>query len=74
MTLHQLRIFECVARDLNIITQASAELHLSQPTVSHHLKLLEEECRVKFLSRNNHGIELTREGRAFLEGIVPILR
>jgi len=73
MTLHQLRIFECVARDLNI-TQASAELHLSQPTVSHHLKLLEEESRVKFLSRNKHGIELTREGLVFLEAIAPILR
>jgi len=73
MTLHQLRIFECVARDLNI-TQASGELHLSQPTVSHHLKLLEEECHVKFLSRNNHGIQLTREGLVFLEAIAPILQ
>jgi DNA-binding transcriptional LysR family regulator len=73
MTLHQLRIFECVARDLNI-TQASAELHLSQPTVSQQLKLLEEECGVKFLSRNNHGVELTREGRTFLEAITPVLR
>jgi DNA-binding transcriptional LysR family regulator len=73
MTLHQLRIFERVARDLNI-TQAAEGLHLSQPTVSQQVKLLEEECGVKFLSRNNHGVELTREGRAFLEAITPILR
>jgi DNA-binding transcriptional LysR family regulator len=72
MTLHQLRIFECVARDLNI-TQASAELHLSQPTVSQQLKLLEEECGVKFLSRRNRGVALTREGRAFVEAIRPVL-
>jgi DNA-binding transcriptional LysR family regulator len=73
MTLHQLRIFERVARDLNM-TQASEGLHLSQPTVSQQVKLLEEECGVKFLSRKNHGVEPTREGRAFLEAIAPILR
>lgn len=73
MTLHQLRIFECVARGLNV-TQASAGLHLSQPTASQHLKLLEDECGVKFFSRNSRGVELTREGRAFLEAIAPILR
>jgi LysR family transcriptional regulator, low CO2-responsive transcriptional regulator len=73
MTLHQLRIFERVARDLNI-TGASAALHLSQPTASLQLKLLQEECGVKFLSRSSHGVELTREGRAFLEAIAPILR
>jgi DNA-binding transcriptional LysR family regulator len=73
MTLHQLRIFERVARDLNI-TGASAALHLSQPTASLQLKLLQEECGVKFLSRSSHGMVLTREGRAFLEAIAPILR
>ncbi len=73
MTLHQLRIFERVARDLNI-TEASAALHLSQPTVSQQLQLLEEECGVKFLSSSNHGVELTREGQSFLEAITPILR
>jgi DNA-binding transcriptional LysR family regulator len=72
MTLHQLRIFECVARDLNI-TQASAELHLSQPTVSQQLKLLEEECGVNFLLRKNHGVALTLEGRAFVDAIRPVL-
>src|ERR1043166_2042085 len=72
MTLHQLRIFERVARNLNI-TEASAALHLSQPTASKQLKLLEEECGVKFLARTHHGVELTREGRSFLEAIVPVL-
>ena len=33
MTLHQLRIFDAVARHLNI-TNASAELHMSQPAVT----------------------------------------
>ena len=41
MTLYQLKIFEAAARQLNI-TQASLELHASQPAVSQQLKLLEE--------------------------------
>ena len=36
MTLHQLRIFESVARHLNV-TKASQELHMSQPAVSQQL-------------------------------------
>jgi DNA-binding transcriptional LysR family regulator len=42
MTLHQLRILECVGTFLNI-TKASEILHISQPSVSQQLKLLEEE-------------------------------
>ena len=41
MTLHQLRIFESVARHLNV-TRASQELHMSQPAVSQQIKLLEQ--------------------------------
>ncbi|HTF93232.1 MAG TPA: LysR family transcriptional regulator, partial [Verrucomicrobiae bacterium] len=48
MTFHQLRILESVAKNLNI-THASARLHLSQPTVSQQLKLLEMEFGTKFL-------------------------
>jgi DNA-binding transcriptional LysR family regulator len=73
MTFHQLRILESVAKNLNI-THASAKLHLSQPTVSQQLKLLEMEFGTKFLSRNSHGVGLTRQGGAFLEAVEPILR
>lgn len=72
MTLHQLRIFECVARHLNI-TRASDELHMSQPAVSQQLRLLQEEYGVTFLLRISHGIALTDNGRAFLYDIKPIL-
>jgi DNA-binding transcriptional LysR family regulator len=72
MTLHQLKIFECVARHLNI-TKASAALHISQPTVSQQLKLLEHEFGKKFLARLNQGVELTIEGREFLDAIRPLL-
>jgi DNA-binding transcriptional LysR family regulator len=72
MTLHQLRIFECVARHLNM-TKASMALHLSQPSVSQQLRLLEEEFGRKFFIRLNQGMELTSEGREFLEAILPFL-
>jgi DNA-binding transcriptional LysR family regulator len=66
MTLYQLRIFEAVARYLNI-SKASKELHMSQPAISHQLKNLEGECDQKFLYRVGHGVELTRNGRTFLD-------
>jgi len=72
MTLHQLRIFECVARHLNA-TKASMALHLSQPSVSQQLRLLEEEFSKTFFLRLNQGMELTSDGKEFLEALVPFL-
>jgi LysR family transcriptional regulator, low CO2-responsive transcriptional regulator len=72
MTLHQLRIFESVARHLNV-TRASQEVHLSQPAVSQQIKLLEQECETRFVVRIGQGVELTERGRAFLDAIRPIV-
>jgi LysR family transcriptional regulator, low CO2-responsive transcriptional regulator len=72
MTLHQLRIFESVARHLNV-TRASQEVHLSQPAVSQQIKLLEQECETRFVVRVGQGVELTERGRAFLDAIRPIV-
>ncbi len=55
------------------ITKASAALHISQPSVSQQLKLLEEEFGTKFLFRLNQGVELTAEGREFFDAIRPML-
>jgi DNA-binding transcriptional LysR family regulator len=65
MTLHQLRIFSAVAKNLNI-SEAAIDLHISQPSVSEQLKLLEQEYKVKLYKSTGRGIELTREGRLFL--------
>jgi DNA-binding transcriptional LysR family regulator len=70
--LHQLNIFECVSRHLNV-TNAAAELNMSQPGVSSQLKLLEKEYNLKFYARSNHGMSLTQIGRDFLEETRPIL-
>lgn len=72
LTLHQLKIFSSVARLLNV-TKASAELHISQPSVSQQLKLLQEEFGAKLYEKNSRGIQLTEEGRAFLKEVKPIL-
>ena len=72
MTLHQLKIFECVARHMNI-TKASQALHISQPSVSQQLKLLEQEFGTQFLLRLNHGVELTDQGREFIDAVKPVL-
>src|SRR5215813_700251 len=72
MTLYQLKVFEAVARRLNI-TQASLELHASKPAVSLQLKRLEDAYSATYLMRHNHGVKLTREGRAFLQAITPVL-
>ena len=72
MTLKQIMIFAAVARHLNV-TRASQELHISQPSVSQHLKLLEEGYKVKLFQKSNRGIVLTGPGNLFLNKITPIL-
>lgn len=72
MTLHQLKIFDCVVKFMNI-TKASQALHISQPSVSQQLKLLEQEFGTQFLLRLNHGVELTAQGREFLDAAKTVL-
>jgi len=48
-------------------------LHLSQPSVSQQLRLLEEEFGRKFFVRLNQGMELTSEGKEFFNAILPLL-
>lgn len=72
MTLHQLRIFKSVAKHLNI-TRAAAELHVSQPSVSQQLRLLEEEFKVKLYEKVGQGIRLTEAGVQVVRKIEPIL-
>ena len=72
MTLKQFMIFAAVARHLNV-TRASQELHVSQPSVSQHLKLLEENYKVKLFHKSKRGIVLTGPGNLLLTKIIPIL-
>jgi LysR family transcriptional regulator, transcriptional activator of the cysJI operon len=55
------------------ITKAAAAMHISQPSVSQQLKLLEEEFGTKFCVRLKQGVELTSEGEDFFNSIRPLL-
>ncbi len=72
MTLHQLQIFDSVARHLNE-TKASEELHMSQPAVSLQLKLLEQEYGAKFHVSFSQGVKLTPQEQVFFHAIRPLL-
>lgn len=62
LTLHQLKIFESVAR-LMSYTRAAGELHLSQPGVSMQIKLLEDNVGLPLFERLGKKIYLTEAGR-----------
>jgi LysR family transcriptional regulator, low CO2-responsive transcriptional regulator len=72
MTLNQLRIFDIVAKHLNI-TLAAHEMRISQPSISKQLKALQDGYGVKLYTRGVQGIKLTDEGRQFLDAVRPIL-
>lgn len=72
MTLHQLRIATAVAKHLSI-TKVSQELHISQPAVSLQVRLLEEEYGIRLYEKNGRGIQLTQEGKKFIDSVEQIL-
>ncbi len=61
MELYQLKTFVTVAEEGHL-TRASEKLHTSQPSVSAHIKSLEEELGVPLFIRTPKGMTLTREG------------
>lgn len=47
-------------------SETARHMHLSQPTVSHHIKMLEEELGVELFLRTGNGLKLTEGGRLLL--------
>lgn len=60
MDIHHLRVFASVFRHRSF-SKASEELHLTQPTVSDHIKALEEELNCKLFDRLPRRIIPTKE-------------
>lgn len=60
MDIHQLRVFSSVYR-LRSFSRASEELNLSQPTVSMHIKHIEDELGVRLFDRVGRGVRPTAE-------------
>lgn len=46
----------------NSFSEAADRLHLSQPTISHHIKTLERDLGVALFDRTGSGLRLTQEG------------
>jgi len=55
-------------------SEAARELHLTQPTVSHHIKKLETELGVTLFDRRSSEIRLTEAGRMLLPWARKVLR
>lgn len=72
MELWQLRTFSVVAKKLHF-TRAAEELNLSQPAVSHQIKLLETEIGEPLFLREKEGILLTKAGKTMYQHATKIL-
>ena len=72
MELRHIRYFVALAESLSF-TKAAWQMHVSQPTLSHQIKQLEEELGKKLVSRKDRRITLTAEGEAFLSHSVAVL-
>lgn len=72
MTLDQLRVFLAVA-EREHVTRAAAALNLTQSTVSNAINALETRHDVRLFDRVGRHIELTAEGREFLEHAKAII-
>ena len=60
MDIHHLRVFATVFRNRSF-SKASEELHLTQPTVSDHVKALEDELHCRLFDRLGRSIVPTKE-------------
>lgn len=63
--LMRLQAFVYAAESLSF-SEAGRQLHLTQPTISHHIKALEKTLGVELFTRSGHTIKLTEAGRLLL--------
>lgn len=61
VNLRQLSIFLAVAENGGV-SRAAVKLHLSQPAVTRHVRLMEQTLGVQLLVRDGRGFKLTRAG------------
>lgn len=66
MELRQLSYFTTIVNEGNI-SQAAKKLNISQPPLSHQMKLLEAELGVTLFERGSRRIRLTPAGKTFYD-------
>lgn len=72
MDIRELQYFKVIA-ETGQITAASQKLNISQPPLSRQLKLLEDELGFLLFHRKAKQLELTKEGKLFLEHVNSLL-
>ena len=73
MKLHQLRYFQCLSHYLHYRI-ASKALYISQPTLSFAIKELEKELVVALFKKEGRTIQLSQEGKIFLDYVSKSLQ
>lgn len=72
MELHHLKIFAAVYKQRSF-TKASERLHISQPTISEHIKNLEQELDCRLFDRLGRTIVPTRKAEWLYPKVVKIM-
>lgn len=72
LDLRQLNVLQAVARQ-GSLAGAARSLHLSQPTVTHHLAALESHLGTPLVERGPRGTSLTDLGSVFLDHVDAVL-
>ncbi|WP_269538806.1 LysR family transcriptional regulator [Cerasicoccus fimbriatus] len=73
LEIHLLRTFCVVAEEENV-SRAAERLYLSPPSVSAHIKSLEDELGVRLFTRSSRGMALTEAGRSLWEDAESIIQ
>src|SRR5271154_2322199 len=63
---YRVQVFRAVA-ELESFRRAAEQLHISQPSVSQHVQLLEEELGIRLLDRGATGVRATPAGELLLD-------
>jgi DNA-binding transcriptional LysR family regulator len=72
MDIHQLKVFASVFKNKSF-SKASEELHLTQPTISNHIKTLEDEFECKLFDRLGRTIIPTKEAEVLYNQSTEII-
>lgn len=65
MDIGQVETFLCAAQ-ASSLSEAAKQMHLSQPAVSHQIKMLEQELSVTLFTRTNSRLKATEAGHLLL--------
>jgi LysR family transcriptional regulator, cyn operon transcriptional activator len=72
MELRHVRYFEALAETLNF-TRAAEHLHVTQSTLSHQIRQLEEEIGQTLFDRSTKKVRITEAGEILLSHLTPAL-